>query len=335
VTRLLLAVVWLLAAPAFAGAGAALLDDGRWRVIGQPAAAEPQPIAVTSSSGAALGDFAALEVQHDLGGGFVRILVLEASGVLAPSLPPPGEPGAVAVLGRYFECGGGLTEPLRFAALELPERAKGGVLELQGTLSNFDSLVSEKLKLEVQAPEAERVRVELSYRLRATRDFCVDPDRRETEEEFRIVELQSRFLSAAEHQNDLARYTKSTDVDCDTFGGCDFERVSLCAPLANVTGYVIDDPNRLRDRDIELFHTSTLPDATPTLAISMRAPSPNAVKPQGFVVQSDDPEARNVALWADWVKVRREHRTGKRVGRFAFDLVASAPRVPGCDRTQD
>jgi hypothetical protein len=331
--RALPLLLCLLAAPAFAGAGTTLLDEGPWRVIGQPAGAEPQPIAVTRAA-AALGDFAALEVQHDLGAGFVRILVLEANGVLAPSLPPPAEPGAVAVLARYFECDGGLTDPLRFAALELPERAKPGVLALRGTLSNFDSLVSEKLKLDVHAPEAERTRVELSYRLRATRDFCVDPMRRETDEEFRIVELQSSFLSPAAHWNDLVRYTKSTDLDCDGLD-CDFERVSLCAPLANVTGYVIDDPNRLRDRDIELFHTSPVPDPTPTLAISMQSPGPGAVKPQGFVVESDDPEERNVALWADWVEVKREHRSGKRVGRFAFTLEASAPRVPGCDRTQD
>jgi hypothetical protein len=333
VTRLVLALACLLAPPAFAGAGATLFDDGSWRVVGVDGS-DPQPIAVTRA-GAALGDFSAVELWYDLGAGFVRVLVIGAGGALTPSLPPPGEPGAAAVLGRYFECGGGLTDPLRFATLELPERAKGGALPLGGMLSNFDSLVSEKLKLEALQPDAERVRIELSYRLRATRDFCVDPARRETEEEFRIVELQSRFLSAAAHQNDLARYTKSTDVDCDFFGDCEFERISLCAPLANVTGYVIDDPNRLRDRDVELFHTSTLPDATPTLAVSLRAPRPRAVKPQGFVTQSAEPDARNVALWADWADVRREHRSGKRVGRFAFTLEASTPRVPGCDRVQD
>ena len=333
-TRLVVLLTCWLAAPAFAGAGATLLDEAGWRVVGQPAGMEPQPIAVTRD-GAALGGFAALEVWQDGGSGFARVLVLEAGGTLAPSLPPPGVPGAVAVLGRYFECEGGLTDPLRFAALELPAQAKAGTLKLRGTLSNFDSLVSEKLKLDVDTPTAERLRVALSYKLRATRDLCVDPARRDTEEEFRIVELQSRYLSAAAHWNDLVRYTKSTDLDCDSFGDCDFERISLCAPLENTTGYVVDDPRRLRDRDIELFHTTSLPGPTPTLAVSMQSPNPHAVKPQGFVTASADPEAVNVALWADWTDVRREHRAGRRVGRFVFNLVATAPRTPGCDRVQD
>jgi hypothetical protein len=318
----------VLAAPAFGGVGATLLDEAGWRAIGLDAGAEPRPIAVTRD-GAALGDFAALELWHDPGTGFARVLVLDADGTLAPSLPPPAEPGATAVLGRYFECDGGLTDPLRFAALDLPARAKAGTLVLRGTLSNFDSLVSEKLRLEVQVPSAERVRAVLSYRLRATRDFCVDPERRETEEEFRIVELHSRWVSPADHWNDLVRYTKSTDVDCDSFGDCDVERVSLCAAL-EASGYVIDDPNRLRDRDIELFHTTSLPDPTPTLAISIQAPGPRDVKPQGFLEADGD-----VAVWADWADVRREHHAGQRVGRFAFALEASAPRVPGCDRVQD
>jgi hypothetical protein len=332
VTRLLFAVCALLAAPAFADT--TLFDDGAWRVIGVDVGAEPEPIAVTRDD-AALGDFSALEFWYDLGAGFVPVLTLAAGGTIEPTLPPPGVPGATAVLARYFECDAGLTEPLRFASLELPEKAQGGDLRLRGTLSNLDSLVSDKLKLTVRKPRAELVRVELDYKLRATRDLCVDPERRDTQEEFRIVELQSRYLSPGAHLNDLARYTKGVDFDCDLFGDCDFERISLCAPLENVTGYVIDSPNRMRDRDIELFHTTDVPDETPTLSIEMSAPGPRAVKPQGFVTQSGDPDARNVALWADWVGAKRDYRSGKTVARFAFVLEAREPRAPGCDRVQD
>jgi hypothetical protein len=98
---------------------------------------------------------------------------------------------------------------------------------------------------------------------------------------------------------------------------------------------VIDSPNRLRDRDIDLFHTSNLPGETPTLSVEMFAPSPHAVKAQGFVTETSDPDARNVALWADWVDVKREHKLGKSVGWFAFALEAREPRTPGCNRTQD
>ena len=264
------------------------------------------------------------------------MLCLLADGTIEPSLPPPGVPGATAVLGRYFECGGGLTSPLRFVSLELPEKAKGGGrLELTGTLSNFDSLVSEKLKLALPPPKPDRVRVELQYKLRATRDLCVDPERHDTQEEFRIVELHSRYLSPAAHLSDLTRYVKAIDFDCDAFGDCDFDRRSFCAPLENVTGYVIDSPNTLRDREIGFFHTSNAPNPTPTLTIEMHRPHPGAVKPQGFVTQSADPEAMNVSFWADWADVKREHAQGKTVGSFRFALEANEPRDPSCDRRQD
>jgi hypothetical protein len=159
-------------------------------------------------------------------------------------------------------------DPLRRLA-QLPEKTKGGGrLELTGTLSNFDSLVSDKLKLSLPPPKADRVRVELRYKLRATRDLCVDPERRDTQEEFRIVELRTRFLSPAAHQSDLTRYVKAIDLDCDLFGDCEFDRRSFCAALENVTGYVIDSPNAARP---EPFHTSNTPDSAPTLTIEMQA----------------------------------------------------------------
>jgi hypothetical protein len=321
---------WLLAAPALAGGGTTLFDDGAWRAVGVGAGT----MAVIGNG--AQGDFAALEFSYDLGAGFVPVLRLLDDGTLEPRLPPPGEPGTTAVLGRYFECDGGLTGPLRFVSLELPEKAKGsGLLELTGTLSNFDSLVSDKLKIRLPRPKDDRVRVELQYKLRATRDLCVDPERRDTQEEFRIVELRTRFLSPAAHLSDLTRYVKAIDLDCDSFGDCDFDRRSFCAPLENVTGYVIDAPNKLRDREIGLFHTSNAPDPTPTLAIEMYKPSASSVKPQGFVTQSADPNARNVAFWADWADVKREHRNGKTVGSFRFTLEAEPPRDPSCDRRQN
>ena len=140
------------------------------------------------------------------------------------------------------------------------------------------------------------MRVEFQYKLRATRDLCVDPERHDTQEEFRIVELHTRYLSPAAHLSDLTRYVKAIDLDCDSFGDCDFDRRSFCAPLENATGYVIDSPNKLHGRQVELFHTANTPGATPSLTIEMHRPNPHSVKPQGFVTESADPDARNVSL---------------------------------------
>ena len=324
----------LLAAPAFAGVSTTLLEDGRWRVIGIDAGAEPMPISVTRDK-TALGDFSALQFFFDIGGSFVQVLLLDADGTIQPSLPPPGVAGAIATLGRYFECETGLTDALRFSALELPKNSNNDYLKLKGTLSNFDSLVSDKLKLYVLRPENNEMSIQMQYKLKTTRDICVDQTRQDTQEAFRIVQVDSRFVSASNQLNDVARYTKNIDLDCDVFGDCDLDRVRQCVPLENTTGYVFDSPNRLADHHIELFHSTNAPEATPTLDVVMLAPHFNRVKPQGFVTESSDPDALNVAVWADWVDVNGQYDANKTVGTFAFALEAEEPREPGCDRTQD
>jgi hypothetical protein len=178
------------------------------------------------------------------------------------------------------------------------------------------------------------VRVELQFRLRATRELCIDRTRRETDEEFHLVELAASFAGPALHTNDLARYVKDLRFDCD-FLDCDVERVTFCAALENETGAVIDEPRRLEDRRLWLFHTSNTPAPTPTLLAELRSPRPHQMRPQGFVTASSDPAERNVAFWADWVEVRGRYAAGRKLANVKLALEAEPPRNPGCDRRQD
>lgn len=319
-----------LAAPA--AAQLTLLDDGRWQITGEADGAAPQ-IAV-SVDGVSAGAFATLRFTYAGDAGFDEVLVLRGDGTIEPSLPG-GVPGATARLARYWDCERGLVGPLRFVSLELPARSKkGGRLDLRGRLSNLDSLESEKLKLRIRPPKPDRVRLEFRYRLRATRELCIDRERRETAEEFRVVELAAKFLGPAVHTNDLTRYVKNLRVECDLFD-CDVEKITFCSPLANETGYVIDDPKRLDDRVMSLFHTSNAPAATPTLELELLSPRPHDLRPQGFVTGSSDPAERNVTFWANWVEVRGRYGAGRKLANFNFALEAEPPRSPGCDRTQD
>jgi hypothetical protein len=281
------------------------------------------------------GDFSALEFWFERNDVFERVLVFFADGTIEPSLPPPGVPGAVATLARYFECETGLTEALRFTDIELPKKTSNDYLKLEGTMSNFDSLVTDKLKIYVIRPENNVMDVQFTYKLKATRDICIDQTRHETDEEFRIVQLDTRFVSAGNHLSDTARYTKNVDVDCDFFGDCDLDKIRVCSELENVTGYLFDDPNTLDDRHVELFHSTDAPAETPTLDVVMFSPSPSDVKPQGFVTASADPEALNASLWADWVEVNKDYDVGKTVGSFNFVIEAQDPDEPGCDRFED
>jgi hypothetical protein len=310
-----------------------LFDDGRWQVVGVDASAEPEPILVTRD-GAPLGAFAALRVLYDVGAGFVPVVTLYAGGAIEPTLPPPGVPGATALLGRYADCDVGLTAPLRFTALELPAQAPASRLELRCALSNGDSLASEKLRIRVLAPTAERTRVELRYRLVAQRDLCVDASQHEATDEFRAVELLTQYLSSTQQLSDSTRYVKAVDLDCDVFD-CDLDKEWFCADLANTTGPVLDNPRRLEGRPLQLVHTTDSPAATPTLSLEARSPHFHQLKPQGSVTESSDPLARNVSFWADWVGVKRQYRAGQRVGRWHFALEALPPERRSCDHRQD
>ena len=326
-------MLWLccaLAAPA--AAQGTLLDDGRWRVVGVADAAAPQIF--VSVDGVPSGAFAALRFAYAGDAGFEEVLVLRGDGNIEPTLPG-GVPGASASLGSYWDCEAGLVGPLRFVSLELPARSKkSGRLDLRGQLSNLDSLQSEKFRLRIRTPKPERLRLEFRYRLVTTRELCIDRDRRETEEEFHVVELAASFLGPGAHTNDLTRYVKDLRLDCDLFD-CDVDKVTFCAPLANETGYVIDTPKRLDGRVLSLFHTSSAPEPTPTLELELRAPHPHNLKPQGFVTESSDPAERNVAFWADWVEVRGHYGARRTLANFHFALEAEPPRSPGCDRVQD
>ena len=319
-----------LAAPA--AAQGTLLEDGRWRVSGVVDSGAPQ--IVTSVDGLASGAFAALRFAYADGTTFHEVLVLHGDGTLEPALPG-GVPGASASLGSYWDCERGLLGPLRFVAIDLPARSrKSGVLDLGGLLSNLDSLESEKLWIRIRPPKPERLRLELRYRLRATRELCIDRVRRDTEEEFHVVELAASYLGPGVNTNDLTRYVKDVRLDCDGFD-CDLDKRTFCAPLSNETGYVIDKPHRLESRVLSLFHTSDAPAPTPTLELELRAPNPHNLKPQGFVTESSDPAERNVAFWADWVEVRSRYAAGRKLASFRFALEAELPRSPSCDRVQD
>jgi hypothetical protein len=305
-----------------------LLDDGPWEIHGLTEAGAPE--IQVQVDGAPAGAFAALRFRF-LGD---EVLVLRGSGRIEPMLPG-GVPGATASLGRYWDCEQGLVGPLRFVAVELPDRSKkNGTLDLRGELSNLDSLVSEKLRLRIRPPQPDRLRLEFRYRLRTTRALCIDRERRATEEEFRVVELAARYLGPDVHTNDLTRYVRNRKLDCDIFD-CDVDRVSFCAPLVNETGYVIEKTRRLDSRTMALFHTSDAPTPSATLELELRKPHAHDIKPQGFVDESLDPLERNVAFWADWVEVKGRYGEDRKLGTFRFALEALPPREPGCDRVQD
>jgi hypothetical protein len=106
----------------------------------------------------------------------------------------------------------------------------------------------------------------------ALRDFCVDHESGEVTDEFRAVELVTQYLSAQRQLSDLTRSVKDLDLDCDLFD-CDIEKVWFCAAIENATGPVIDSPKRLQGQDLDLLHTTSAPEPTPSLSVGWLAAS--------------------------------------------------------------
>jgi hypothetical protein len=314
-----------------------LFSDGTWIVDG---ATDPGPnpseINVVTNALPA-GAFSELKFYCNIDDtNLVQVFSIKGNGTFQPTLPPPGETGGAYTIGSYWDCDQGFIGSMAVTELALGGKPKGnGRLQVQGKLSNRNSMQSDDLTLVFQPVETNSVRVDVSYKLIATRDFCVDRANEDAEDEFRVVSMQANYLSPETNDNDLVRYQKVVEKVCIGFDCSVTKKHSYCVAITNGMGYVINNPRQLADRDVSFFHTQTTPRNTPTLQVSFRSPAKRSMKLQGFVSQTSDPSEPNVQLWGNWMGVRGHYNGGQKIGNFRYTLKAEAPRLPNCDRVQE
>ncbi|HUK82976.1 MAG TPA: hypothetical protein VLZ12_10135 [Verrucomicrobiae bacterium] len=312
-----------------------LYDDGTWFVDG---ATDPGPNPsdiVVTMDGATIGVFSEMKLYFNVPNvGTAQVFSIKGNGTLQPSLPPPGEPGGVFQMAGYWDCEQGLIPAVVIQEIALPSKgSKKGLLQMSGQISNLNSMQADDLTLKFYPVETDSVRVRVSYQLKATRDFCVDQTKDDTQEEFYAVTMLSNYLSSEANENNQVRYVKIKDKICSGFD-CVTKKKSFCADLINQDGYIINTPRRLGKPDMFLMHTSPVPRNTPTLMVSFRAPSKRSIKPQGYVTASTDPAAQNVSFWGNWVDVKHQYKARHKVGRFRFTLEIEPPQERNCDREQ-
>jgi len=146
--------------------------------------------------------------------------------------------------------------------------------------------------------------------------------------------MSANYLSAETNQNDLVRHARVTDKNCDPWSGCHVSKESFCAGLLGETNYLYGEPRRLSSHTLAFFHTSSLPAATPTLAVDLRSPGSHAFKPQAFIAPVSDDVTENVFVWANWLNVKKQYRGGRKLHNFRVILFARDPRNPSCDQTK-
>jgi len=329
--RLAACGAWVVALALPAAADTNLFDNGRWAVVGATdPGPDPRDISV-SINGAPAGSFSELKLFYGFtGAGFPQVFSITGRGALRPSLPPPGEFGGSFWLTSYWDCSIGLVPSLVITELNLlvdPKDPK--VLVFEGAVSNLTSFQATDVRLKFPAPASKEVKVDVSYTLIATRDFCVDASRQNLEDGFRVARMRANYLSNDENDNDLIRY-KARLQACDWFG-CFGVTGSVCGSLHNDDSELVCFDDRLADPGMLLVHQSIWPRNTPTLKIDFDKPSPKKLNPQGVVAASIDPDEENVDFWANWRAAKNSYRAGKKVGKFEYTMKAIPPDTVSCN----
>lgn len=330
VRRLFASLVGLLLGAAGALADTTLFDNGVWRVTAATDPAANATAIAISVGGVPAGNFSAINIAHVFtGAGFPQFFSVKGRGAIQVVMPPPGVAGGTFYLTRYWDCAAGLTADLQIFALDLPANA-GGSLTITGHAGNLSSLEAAKFRLRFYEPDDDLVRVEVSYKLSATRDLCVDQSRQDVSEGFQVARIASNYLSAEEHASNYLNYFAVLDEYCDWFGCVEFIG-GVCAQLRNENRALVCFADRLADPHLVLAHTGPTPRNTPTLAVHFRSPSPKRLVPQGASALAADPAAENVELWGNWPKAKPSYLAGQKIGSFRFYLEVFRPGAVWCD----
>lgn len=313
-----------------------VITAGNWIVDG---AVDPSPDAREVNlvvDKVPVGTASELKVFYNFDGtNAMQIFSLKGSGVIQPSLPPPGEPGGLFLLTGYWDCDTGFMGSMAITDLEFRTKGGGKTFIVRGKISNGDSLEAKDLQLKFSPPATNSISVEVQYRLKALRDICVDRTHHDAQEEFQVARMFSNFVSSETNQNDRLRLVKLDDRFCNPYSGCHVKKSSLCRDLVNADGYLFGSPRRLGKPALVLLHRTRLPRETPTLAIDFLSPSHNRIKAQGYTTQTNDPTALNVSIWGNWRSVKKGFKEGRTVRRFRYRLEARDPNDTSCDQVTE
>jgi len=329
--RLAACAAWVLAFADPALADTTLFDNGRWGVVGATdPGPDPRNIAV-SINGAPAGNYSELKLYFGFtGAGFPQVFSITGRGAVRASLPPPGEFGGTFWLTRYWDCAIGLVPSLVITELNLQvEPNSPQVLIFEGAVSNLTSFGASDFRLKFPSPNFNEVKVEVSYTLVATRDFCVDSSRQSLEEGFQVARMTSSFIDSDERLSDLIRYDTRL-ASCDGWG-CWGANGSVCGSLHNEDSELVCFDDKLTDPGLMLVHQSPYPRNTPTLKINFDLPKHKKLNPQGMTFFSDDPDVDNVDFWANWRAAKNSYKAGKKLGKFQYTMKVIPPDTVSCN----
>ena len=230
---------------------------------------------------------------------------------------PNTEWGGTFYATGYWDCNAGFVQNMPITKLDIrldPSNSKN--LQLKGKASN-QSFKANNFMLRLARPRIDTFAINVSYGLVATTAVCVDQTRQANHEGFRLARIASHYISSADQDNDQARYTNT------------LQKI-VCANLQNQSGFILNNPTALGQSPLMLVHTTTHPRNTPTLALEFSAPPLGEITPQGYVMQTSDPNSDNVDLWGNWASARANYMKGEVIGSFSYMLRVTPPSILTC-----
>lgn len=277
-----------------------------------------------------------LNISYNLGGtNFVPVYVVTGSGTLQPLLPG-SDPGGTYQIGSYYDCDDGFLGPMAITTLDISTRAnrdRKDRLKLTGSMSNNNSMQCKNLSLTLFPAQTNRVRLDVAGALSATRKFCV-ADTGRGADRFRVVTVNSNYISPDQHTSDTVRFTRIAERICFGFYGCYVHTKSVCAAVTNATGYLFDNPGRLGKPQLLVAHTDQNSGSAPDLAVTFNSPIKGNISPEGYLTATNDVTVDNLQVWGDLAMVHKNYHNRKKVLRLRVTLLATPPKAVTCDEYQ-
>ncbi|HVM59365.1 MAG TPA: hypothetical protein VMV72_00730 [Verrucomicrobiae bacterium] len=309
-----------------------LVNRKSWVVDGTDDPATNASLITVTVNGHPMGAFGELAFSYNIEGtNVLPVGVVKGSGEIKLALPN-GPFGGSFFLTGYWDCDAGYLPTMTISDLDI--RVKGGkkaVVEMKGKISNGVTMAAKDFELIMMMPEPQLVQAEVSYRLMATADVCVDDVIHTNQDNFQIARMASNYLSAEENENNVARFSKVTSHTC-VLEYCNTTTKTFCYGLANQDSLVLTNkPPSLGAPAIWLVNNATANTNAPTLGVKFLVPSKGTIKPQGLEQATADPTAENVSFWGNWRKAKASYRAGKKVTQVRYMLVVKTPGRLSCD----
>src|SRR5579871_5350752 len=182
-----------------------------------------------------VGSFSELDISYNVGGsGVVSACTIKGNGQIQLTLPPPGAFGGSFYLTSYQDCDVGYVPSMMITQLEVRVGGKNAPLFLRGLITNGYSMSAKDFELKISPPKPKDARLDVSYTLTATREFCVDELNHTNADNFHAMTLASNFISTNQMQNNELRYTKETSHTCVDLV-CVSETKAFCNEFVNAT----------------------------------------------------------------------------------------------------